>query len=174
LRQAQVAVDVAEQGGGRAKAIPVRDGGRLTRLPVIPRNTECAVALLADRGSALAVWGFRCGRVHHELPLVPRIASSHPLGGELLELSQRCAGHSVDVPGLRVRSRRRPCCGGQHALQHLCRQRPVGEAPHCPSARDRLIDVQDRLPAPADGTRRRLPRRCRVRPPPRRSRAARC
>ena len=58
MRPTQIAVDVAEQGGGRAETIPVGDGRPLARLPVLARNAECAVALLAEGGSALSVRGF--------------------------------------------------------------------------------------------------------------------
>src|SRR6516165_7362429 len=57
LGPAQVALDVAEQGGGRAETVPVGDGRPLARFPVLARNAECAVALLAEGGSALAVRG---------------------------------------------------------------------------------------------------------------------
>src|SRR4029078_4170211 len=97
LRQPQIAVDVAEQGGGRAKAVPVRDGGPPARLPILARHGEWSLALLAERGSALPVRGFQCGRVHLELPLVPGVTGSHALDGELLELRQRRAGHPVHV-----------------------------------------------------------------------------
>src|SRR5262249_15811159 len=50
LGPTQVAVDVAEQGGGRAKTVPVGDGSPLARLPVLARNAERAVALLAEGG----------------------------------------------------------------------------------------------------------------------------
>ena len=145
LRQPQIAVDVAEQGGGRAKAVPVRDGGPLARLPVLARNAECAVALLAERGSALPVRGFQRGRVHLELPLVPGVTGSHALDGELLELRQRRAGHHVNVPWLKVGSGRRPRRRGKHALKHLSRDALVGESAYRPSARYRLIDVHNRL-----------------------------
>jgi hypothetical protein len=47
LGQAQVAVDVAEQGSRRAEAVPVRDRGPLTGLQVLARNAiGTAVALL--------------------------------------------------------------------------------------------------------------------------------
>src|SRR5215471_14321086 len=57
LGPAQVAVDVAEQGGGSAETVPVGDGCPLARLQVLARNAECAVALLAEGGSALFVRG---------------------------------------------------------------------------------------------------------------------
>src|SRR5262249_56706918 len=72
LGPAHVAVDVAEQGGGRAEALPVLGSGPLTRSPVLPRNTECAVALLTEGGSALVVRGLQCRRGHLLLPPVPR------------------------------------------------------------------------------------------------------
>src|ERR1700761_7989811 len=100
---AQVAVDVAEQGGGRAETIPVGDGRPLARLPVLARNAECAVALLAEGGSALAVRGLQRERVHLVLPLVPGVAVGDTLDGARLELGQRRAGEHVGVPGLDVR-----------------------------------------------------------------------
>src|SRR5262245_60133232 len=133
----RVAVDVAEQGSGRLEAIPVRGSGPLTRLPVLTRNAECAVALMDEGGSALAVGGLPCG-------LVAGITCSHAYAGALLELGQRRAGHYVDVSRLEVRSGRRPSRGGQHALQHLLRQRPIGESAHRSSAHDRLRHVHDR------------------------------
>ena len=65
LGPAQVAVDVAEQGGGRTETVPVGDGRPLARLPILARNAECAVALLAEGGSALSVRGLQCGRVSY-------------------------------------------------------------------------------------------------------------
>ena len=146
LGQAHVGVDIAEQGGGRAEAVPVRDGGPLTGLQVLARNAECAVALLGKGVSPLAVRGLQFGRVHLVLPLVPGVAGGHPLDGQLLELCQRRAGQHEGVPGLDVGSGRRPSRGGQHSLQHLFRDRLVGETAHRPSARDCLIYVHDRLP----------------------------
>src|SRR5580692_7551564 len=104
LGPAQVAVDVAEQGGGRAETVPVADGRPLARLPVLARNAERAVALLAEGGSALPVRGLHRGRVHLVLPLVPGVAVAHALDGARLELGQRRAGQHVGVPRLDVRS----------------------------------------------------------------------
>src|SRR5262249_58370691 len=78
LGPAHVAVDVAEQGGGRAEALPVLGSGPLTRSPVLPRNTECAVALLTEGGSALVVRGLQCRRGHVLLPPLPRGARRAP------------------------------------------------------------------------------------------------
>src|SRR4051794_3174208 len=71
LGRAQVAVDVAEQGGGRAETVPVGDGRPLAPFPVLAGDAERAVALLAEGGAALGVWGLKHGRVHLVLPLVP-------------------------------------------------------------------------------------------------------
>src|SRR3954452_14971879 len=57
LGPAQIAIDVAEQGGGRAETVPVGDSRPLARFPVLTRNPGRAVALLAKGGSALAVRG---------------------------------------------------------------------------------------------------------------------
>src|SRR5262249_50286559 len=92
LGPAQVAVDVTEQGGGRAETVPVRGSGPLARLDVLARNTEFAVPLLAEGGSALAVRGLQRGRVHLVFPLVPGVACGHALASELLELDQRRPG----------------------------------------------------------------------------------
>src|SRR6516162_50068 len=147
LGPAHVAVDVAEQGGGRAETLPVADGRPLARFPVLARNAECAVALLAEGGSALRVRGLQRGRVHLVLPLVPGVAVGNALDGVRLELGQRRAGQHVGVPRLDVRSGRRPTCGGQHALKHFPRHRLVFESAHRPSACDGLIYVHDnRLP----------------------------
>src|SRR5262249_24936286 len=86
LGSAQVAVDVAEQGGGRAETVPVRGSGSLARLHVLARNTEFAVTSLAKGSSALAVGGLQCGWVHLVLPLVPGVVCSHAFAGALLEL----------------------------------------------------------------------------------------
>src|SRR5262249_56592492 len=121
--------------------------GPLARLHVLARNTEFAVTLLAEGLAALAVRGLQCGRVHLVFPLVPGVACGHARAGALLELGQRRAGQHVGVPRLEVRSGRRPTRGGQHTLQHLPRDMLVGESAHRPSARDRLIDVQDQPPS---------------------------
>src|SRR5262245_51288822 len=62
LGPTQVAVDVAEQSGGRAETLPVGDSRPLARFPVLARNAECAVALPAEGGSALPVRGLQHGR----------------------------------------------------------------------------------------------------------------
>src|SRR6267154_687131 len=64
LGPAQVAIDVAEQGGGRAETVPVGDSCPPARLPILARNAERAITFLAEVGSALAVWGLQRGRVH--------------------------------------------------------------------------------------------------------------
>src|SRR5215831_1737970 len=92
LGSAQVAVDVAEQGGGRAETVPVRGSGSLARLRILARNTEFAVTSLAEGSSALSVRGLQRGRVHLVFPLIPGVARGHALAGELLELGQRRAG----------------------------------------------------------------------------------
>lgn len=146
LGPAQVAVDVAEQGGGCAEALPVLPRGPLARLPVLTRDPERAVALPAEGGSALLVRRLQRGRVHLVLPLIPGVARGQALAGALLELGQRLAGQHVDVPGLEVRSGRRPGRGGQHALQQLPRDLPAGESAHRPAARDRLVHLHDQRP----------------------------
>src|SRR5262249_18845303 len=146
LGPAQVAVDVAEQGRRRAETVPVGDGRPLARLPVLARNAERAVALLAEGGSAVPVRRLQRARIHLVLPLVPRVAVGHALNGVRLELGQPRAGQHVDLPRLDVRSGRRPSRGGQHTLQHLPRHRLVFESAHRPSACDCLIYVHDRLP----------------------------
>src|SRR5262245_34473773 len=87
LWSTQVAVDVAEEGGGRAETVPVRGSGPLARLHVLARDTEFAVTLLAEGGSALAVGGLQCGRVRLVFPLVPGVAGSHGFAGAFLELA---------------------------------------------------------------------------------------
>jgi hypothetical protein len=52
LGPAHVAVDGAEQGGGRSDTVPVRRSGPLARRYVLARDTECAVALLTEGGPA--------------------------------------------------------------------------------------------------------------------------
>src|SRR5262249_11115034 len=86
LRPAHVAVDVAEQGGGRAETFPVADCRPLTRLPVLAGNAQRAVALFAEGGSALFVWGPQFGWIHFVLSLVPRIAVAYVLDGTRFEL----------------------------------------------------------------------------------------
>src|SRR5262249_5330023 len=97
-----VAVDIAEQGGGRAETPPVRDGRSLARFQVLARNAECAVALPAEGRSALSVRGLQRARVHLVLPLVPGVAVAHAPDGVRLEFGQRPAGDHVDFPRLDV------------------------------------------------------------------------
>src|SRR5262249_62198222 len=99
LGQAQVAVDVTEQGGGRAEAVPVRDRGSLTGLPVLARNAECAVTLLGERGPALGVRGFQCRRGQYIIPPLPR-GTPHPppRGGALFAPRPRAPPHATGPP----------------------------------------------------------------------------
>src|SRR5262249_61991294 len=95
LGSAQVAVDVAEQGGGRAETVPVRGSGSLARLHILARNTEFAVTSLAEGSSALAVRGLQRGRGHLVFPLVPRVARGHPPASEALQPGPRRAGYHL-------------------------------------------------------------------------------
>ena len=104
LGPAQIAIDVAEEGGRRAETVPVGDGRSLARLPVVACNAERAVALLAEVRSTLAVWGPQCGRIHLVLPLVPGVSVGHAFDRARLEFDERRAGQHVDVPRLNVRS----------------------------------------------------------------------
>src|SRR5262245_52748915 len=141
LGQAHVVVDVAEQGDGRTETLPVADGRPLARFQVLTRNAKCAVALLAEGGSALSVRRLQRGRVHLVLPLVPGVAVAHSLDGVRLKFGKRRAAQHVDVPRLDVRSRRRPGGGGQDALNYLFRDGLVGESAHRPSTGNRFVDI---------------------------------
>jgi hypothetical protein len=99
LRRAHVAVDVAEQAGGRAEEGPVRGRRPLPRLQVPARDAERAVPLRAEGGLALAVGGLQLGRIQHGGKNTPGNDLPLDLGEPDLDLVQprRIGGGKVNV-----------------------------------------------------------------------------
>ncbi len=94
LGRAQVPVDVAKQGGGRAEAVPVRGSGPPARLQALARNAERAVALLTEGGATLAVRGLQRGRYRSSRnspwpPIIRSCPHSRPFMGIQVSVSSR-------------------------------------------------------------------------------------
>src|SRR5262245_40674296 len=86
LGPTQVAVDVAEQGGGRGGALAVRGSVPLPRFSVVARGGACAAALSAGPGLALGGGRRAFGAGHLVLRSVAGVGCSRAFAGTFLGL----------------------------------------------------------------------------------------
>src|SRR5262249_5224968 len=85
LKQAHIAIDIAEQSNRRTETLPIADSRPLARFQILARNAEYAVTLPAEDRSALSVRRLQRKRVHPVLPLVPKVPVAHVLDRAHLE-----------------------------------------------------------------------------------------